>query len=164
MSINIEKFREIVIKSSAEFEKQFMPINPPPTNAKAAKVLEVLKKRQEKLGIDHADILAEIASAILGADIELPKHRNIEMIPFAAVVPLNADNGHNYPVGKPCILKSGSRGIRYRPAEGWSAGNELSRNTKDIRPATLDETAKAFEKIHESEIDALFSEYKIFFV
>lgn len=134
----------LVLQKAIELTKKFEEINkynvPPKDNMspKALKVKAIIESEIGSIyGTPWALFLGKLMSEILEEEIEIQgEERIVTHIPGAIIVPLKRENGHDYPIGRPCMLSSSDR---HAIKEDGDEGNRLGFGFSHLRPATEDE-------------------------
>lgn len=99
----------------------------------------------------YATQAAELMSILTGEKITVPAgdSRNIYFQPGICLVPLNTNNGHNYPVGQ--VMMAGPHGAGHMLKAAGQFGNNMSTDPGDFRAANEAEV-KAFVLANEEHI------------
>ena len=103
---------------------------------KAEIILKHCSTWHNTLNNQQGKMLAEMFSAVLGEKIVIGGAVDkVSWTRFAAVVPKNNANAHNYPLDKASIIIGDTFGFRF----DGTKGNGMSNDLNNLRPATLEE-------------------------
>lgn len=106
-----------------------------------AQKLAALIEKSDDLGCKR-DTVAEILSLVIGEPLPFSGKKDVVPVRWAVIVPRENPNGHNYPLGTPCVLGNTRNGaIKFDGKE--LRGTFLPSDRAAMRPATGEEIASA---------------------
>ena len=102
MEIKREKLKDVIVKATLDFERKLIPAELESVNPVVLKIKEIISNSD--FSDKEKNDLAKILGEVLAEEIKIIPPKTIKYFNFTMVVPVKNLNGHNYPLGKPCLV------------------------------------------------------------